>query len=77
MHSYEITEKGNGREKTCLRIVSDVPDELIDFTFERKGLKKLCVTVFFRKEIASQVKEPEIQMRYYINSTQFLLNKLF
>ncbi|WP_249940317.1 hypothetical protein, partial [Escherichia coli] len=28
-------------------IVCDVPDELIDFTFEWKGLKKLCVAVSF------------------------------
>ncbi|EIN32026.1 putative transposase, partial [Escherichia coli PA4] len=32
----------------------DVPDELIDFTFEWKGLKKLCVAVSFRSIIAEQ-----------------------
>lgn len=31
--SYATTEKGHGREETRLHIVSDVPDELIDFTF--------------------------------------------
>ncbi|EKI46244.1 putative transposase, partial [Escherichia coli PA38] len=30
------------------------PDELIDFTFEWKGLKKLCVAVSFRSIIAEQ-----------------------
>ncbi|KEL69567.1 H repeat-associated yhhI domain protein, partial [Escherichia coli 5-366-08_S3_C2] len=34
--------------------------ELIDFTFEWKGLKKLCVAVSFRSIIAEQKKEPEI-----------------
>ncbi|KDW03463.1 H repeat-associated yhhI domain protein, partial [Escherichia coli 2-156-04_S3_C1] len=43
-----------------LHIVCDVPDELIDFTFEWKGLKKLCVAVSFRSIIAEQKKEPEI-----------------
>ena len=46
--SYATTEKGHGREETRSHIVSDVPDELIDFTFEWKGLKKLCVVVSFR-----------------------------
>ncbi|MBM6797196.1 ISAs1 family transposase, partial [Escherichia coli] len=41
--SYAISEKSHGREEIRLHIVCDVPDELIDFTFEWKGLKKLCV----------------------------------
>ncbi len=32
--SYAISEKSHGREETRLHIVCDVPDELIDFTFE-------------------------------------------
>ena len=39
--SYAISEKSHGREEIRLHIVCDVPDELIDFTFEWKGLKKL------------------------------------
>ncbi|WP_252409108.1 hypothetical protein, partial [Escherichia coli] len=31
-----------------------------DFTFEWKGLKKLCVAVSFRSIIAEQKKEPEM-----------------
>lgn len=73
--SYSTTEKSHGREETRLHIVSDAPDELIDFTFEWKGLKKLCVAVSFRKEIASQVKEPEMQMRYYISSANLTAEK--
>ncbi|ERD17421.1 H repeat-associated yhhI domain protein, partial [Escherichia coli B106] len=34
-------------------------DELIDFTFEWKGLKKLCVAVSFRSRTAEQKKEPK------------------
>ncbi len=37
--SYAISEKSHGREEIRLHIVCDVPDELIDFTFEWKGLK--------------------------------------
>ncbi len=40
--SYAMSEKSHGREEIRLHIVCDVPDELIDFTFEWKGLKKLC-----------------------------------
>ncbi|SIX28845.1 receptor [Shigella sonnei] len=35
--SYAISEKSHGREEIRLHIVCDVPDELIDFTFEWKG----------------------------------------
>jgi predicted transposase YbfD/YdcC len=73
--SYSTTEKNHGREETRLHIVSDVPDELIDFTFEWKGLKKLCVAVSFRKEITSQDKEPEMQVRYYISSANLTAEK--
>lgn len=73
--SYSTTEKNHGREETRLHIVSDVPDELIDFTFEWKGLKRLCAAVSFRKEIASQVKEPEMQVRYYISSANLTAEK--
>ncbi|HDC1322621.1 TPA: ISAs1 family transposase, partial [Escherichia coli] len=52
--SYAISEKSHGREEIRLHIVCDVPDELIDFTFEWKGLKKLCVAVSFRSIIAEQ-----------------------
>ncbi|WP_112038570.1 ISAs1 family transposase, partial [Escherichia coli] len=66
--SYAISEKSHGREEIRLHIVCDVPDELIDFTFEWKGLKKLCVAVSFRSIIAEQKKEPEMTVRYYISS---------
>ncbi|OUK50613.1 hypothetical protein BZL31_13805 [Escherichia coli] len=58
--SYAMSEKSHGREEIRLHIVCDVPDELIDFTFEWKGLKKLCVAVSFRSIIAEQKKEKEI-----------------
>ncbi len=37
--SYAMSEKSHGREEIRIHIVCDVPDELIDFTFEWKGLK--------------------------------------
>lgn len=66
--SYSTLEKGHGREETRLYIVSDVPDEFLDFTFEWRDLKKLCVAVSFRAEIKETKKEPEMQVRYYISS---------
>ena len=62
-------------EKSHLHIVCDVPDELIDFTFEWKGLKKLCVAVSFRSIIAEQKKEPEMTVRYYISSADLTAEK--
>ncbi|OKT31895.1 hypothetical protein ACN62_14100, partial [Escherichia coli] len=62
--SYAMSEKSHGREEIRLHIVCDVPDELIDFTFEWKGLKKLCVAVSFRSIIAEQKKELEMTVRY-------------
>ncbi|EBH8755959.1 ISAs1 family transposase [Salmonella enterica subsp. enterica serovar Kua] len=73
--SYATTEKGHGREETRLHIVSDVPDELIDFTFEWKDLKKLCMAVSFRSEKDSGKKEPEILVRYYISSADLTAEK--
>ncbi|AUT95556.1 ISAs1 family transposase [Citrobacter europaeus] len=73
--SYATTEKGHGREETRLHIISDVPDELIDFTFEWKDLKKLCMAVSFRSEKDSGKKEPEILVRYYISSADLTAEK--
>ncbi len=66
--SYAISEKSHGREEIRLHIVCDVPDESIDFTFEWKGLKKLCMAASFRSIIAEQKKESEMTVRYYISS---------
>ncbi len=62
----------------CFRgtwVVGTVPDELIDFTFEWKVLKKLCVAVSFRSIIAEQKKEPEMTVRYYISSADLTAEK--
>ncbi|EGO4488156.1 ISAs1 family transposase, partial [Escherichia coli] len=64
-----------GREEIRLHIVCDVSDELIDFTFEWKGLKKLCVAVSFRSIIAEQKKELEMTVRYYISSADLTAEK--
>lgn len=74
-NSYAMSEKSHGREEIRLHIVCDVPDELIDFTFEWKGLKKLCVAVSFRSIIAEQKKEPEMTVRYYISSADLTAEK--
>ncbi len=73
--SYAMSEKSHGREEIRLHIVCDVPDELIDFTFEWKGLRKLCVAVSFRSIIAEQKKEPEMTVRYYISSADLTAEK--
>lgn len=68
-------KKSHGREEIRLHIVSDVPDELIDFTFAWKGLRKLCVAVSFWSEIKEKQKEPEMRIRYYISSADLTAEK--
>ncbi|MEW3265767.1 ISAs1 family transposase, partial [Escherichia coli] len=78
-YSYAISEtptcREEIREEIRLHIVCDVPDELIDFKFEWKGLKKLCVAASFRSIIAEQKKEPEMTVRYYISSADLTAEK--
>ena len=50
----QLVKRVTAEKEIRLHIVCDVPDELIDFTFEWKGLKKLCVAVSFRSIIAEQ-----------------------
>lgn len=73
--SYSTTEKNYEREEIRLHIVSDAPDELIDFTFEWKGLTKLCIAGYSRKEIVSQDKEPEMQVCNYISLANLTAEK--
>ena len=51
-----LVKRVTAEKKSRLHIVCDVPDELIDFTFEWKGLKKLCVAVSFSVH-SSRTKE--------------------
>lgn len=52
-HSYDKSRRKGAIYviKIRLHIICDVPDELIDFTFEWKELKKLCMAVSFRSII--------------------------
>jgi predicted transposase YbfD/YdcC len=68
LDSFATEEINRGRKETRLHIVSDVPDELLDFTFEWPNLRKLCVAVSFRSEIKESKKHPDMQVRYYISS---------
>ena len=70
-----MSEKRHGREEIRLHIVCDIPDELIDFTFEWKGLKKLCMAVSFRSIITEQKKNPEMTVRYYSISADLTAEK--
>ncbi len=49
-------------------------DEFIDFTFEWKGLKKLCMAVSFRSIIAEQRKS-RMTVRYYSISADLTAEK--
>ncbi|EEV0896205.1 ISAs1 family transposase [Escherichia coli] len=76
-HSYDKSRRRGAIHviKIRLHIVCDIPDELIDFTFEWKGLKKLCMAVSFRSIIAEQKKNPEMTVRYYISSADLTAEK--
>ena len=75
LESFVTEEKSHGRQETRLHIVSDVPDELIDFTFAWKDLKKIGMAVTFRSEISEDKKEPEMSVRYYIISSNISAEK--
>ena len=76
-HSYDKSRRKGAIYviKISLHIICDVPDELIDFTFEWKELKKLCMAVSFRSIIAEQKKEPEMTDRYYSISADLTAEK--
>lgn len=76
-HSYDKSRRKGAIYviKIRLHIIWDVPDELIDFTFEWKELKKLCMAVSFRSIITEQKKEPEMTDRYYSISADLTAEK--
>ncbi|WP_148933949.1 ISAs1 family transposase, partial [Escherichia coli] len=76
-HSYDKSRRKGAIYviKIRLHIICDVPDELIDFTFEWKELKKLCMAVSFRSIITEQKKEPEMTDRYYSISADLTAEK--
>ena len=59
LESFVTEEKRHGRQETRLHIVSDIPVELIDFTFAWKKLKKMGMAVCFRSEIEKVQKGPK------------------
>lgn len=73
--SFVTEEKNHGRQETRLHIVSDIPDELIDYTFAWKDLRKIGMAVSFRSDIKDEKKEPEMQIRYYISSSDISAGK--
>lgn len=75
LESFVTEEKSHGRQETRFHIVSDIPDELIDFTFAWKDLKKIGMAINFRSEITGNNKEPEMSVRYYISSSNISAEK--
>lgn len=73
--SFVTEEKNHGRQETRLHIVSGIPDELIDYTFTWKDLRKIGMAVSFRSDIKDEKKEPEMQIRYYISSSDISAEK--
>ena len=76
-HSYDKSRRKGAIYviKIRLHIICDVPDEFIYFTFEWKGLKKLCMAVSFRSIIAEQKKNPEMTVRYFSTSADLTAEK--
>ncbi len=75
LESFVTEDKGHGRQETRLHVVSDIPDELIDYTFAWKDLRKIGMAVSFRSEVSGGKKEPEMQVRYYISSSNISAEK--
>lgn len=68
-------ERGHGRHETRLHIVSNIPNELVDYKIEWKDFSKIGMAVSFCSEINSGKKEPEMQVRYYISSSELSAEK--
>lgn len=68
-------EKSHERQETRFHIVSDIPDELIDYTFAWKDLRKTGMAVCFRSEMIDNKKESGISVRYYITSSNISAEK--
>lgn len=75
LESFVTEDKSHGRYESRFHIVSDISDELIDFTFAWKDLKKIGMAVNFRSEITKSNKEPEISVSYYISSSNISAEK--
>ncbi|WP_413477380.1 ISAs1 family transposase [Serratia proteamaculans] len=75
LDSFVMEEKSHGRKETRLHVVSDIPNELIDYTFAWKDLRKIGMAVSFRSELSEDKKEPEMQVRYYISSADLSAEK--
>lgn len=73
--SFVTEEKSHGRQETQLHLFSDIPDELIDYTFAWKNLRKVGMAVCFRSEITADNKEPEMTVHYYISSSNISAEK--
>ncbi|HCB4956206.1 ISAs1 family transposase [Salmonella enterica] len=69
LDTYSTDEVSHGRHELRIHAVSDVTKEFIDFGFEWKNLKKLCVAMSFRSEGKEQEPRAEPAIRYYISST--------
>lgn len=68
LDTYSTDEVSHGRHELRIHAVSDVTKEFIDFGFEWKNLKKLCVAMSFRSEGKEQDPRAEPAIRYYISS---------
>jgi predicted transposase YbfD/YdcC len=75
LDSFFTDAKSHGRQETRLHVVSDIPDELIDYTFAWKNLRKIGMVVSFRSDMNDEKKEPEMQVRYYISSSDISAEK--
>lgn len=75
LESFVTEEKSHGRKETRLHIVSNIPNELIDYTFAWKDLSKIGIAISFRSEINDDKKESEMQVRYYISSADLSAEK--
>ena len=71
--AYVTDEKSRGRQETRYHIVSEVTDEIKEFSYEWPGLKSVGVVMSFRQE-GDGVPEAAM-IRYYISSAPRSLPK--
>ena len=63
---YSTTETSHGRKETCLYVVSDFFDDLVNLSSDWSGMKSVGVAISFRQ--GGQTIPDHAQIRYYISS---------
>ncbi len=73
---YETEEKNPGRDEHRIHVVSDLFDEFVNLSFDRKGMRTMGAVIAFRQEGRTPQNIENVSVRYYISFAELSANKL-